>query len=63
MRYLSPTVANLIATLEPALTAIWAYLFLHEILVGAQLIGSLLIFTGVILLRVGETPEPAPLME
>ena len=63
MRYLSPTVASLIATLEPALTAIWAYLFLREVLVGPQLIGSLLLFTGVILLRVGETPETAPLME
>jgi drug/metabolite transporter (DMT)-like permease len=63
MRYLSPTVASLIATLEPALTAIWAYLFLREILVGPQLIGSLLLFTGVILLRVGETPETTPLME
>jgi len=63
IRYLSPTVANLIATLEPALTAIWAYIFLHEILAGAQLIGSLLLFTGVILLRVGERPETVPLME
>lgn len=63
LRFLSPTVANLIATLEPALTAIWAYLFLNEILAGVQLIGSLFIFTGVILLRLGEKPEPAPLME
>jgi drug/metabolite transporter (DMT)-like permease len=63
IRYLSPTIANLIATLEPALTSIWAYFFLKEILVGAQLIGSLFIFTGVILLRLGEKPEPAPLME
>ena len=63
IRYLSPTVANLIATLEPALTAIWAYLFLHEILVGAQLVGSLILFTGIILLRMGERPEPIPVME
>jgi drug/metabolite transporter (DMT)-like permease len=63
LRYLSPTVSNLIATLEPALTAIWAYFFLHEILVGAQLIGSLILFTGIILLRMGEKPEPIPVME
>jgi drug/metabolite transporter (DMT)-like permease len=63
LRYLSPTVANLIATLEPALTALWAYLFLNEILGGIQLVGSLCIFTGVILLRLGEKPAPAPLME
>jgi drug/metabolite transporter (DMT)-like permease len=63
IRYLSPTVANLIATLEPALTAIWAYLLLHEILTGSQLIGSLILFTGIILLRIGEKPEPMPMME
>ena len=63
LRYLSPTVANLIATLEPALTAIWAYLFLNELLVGTQFLGSLFIFAGVILLRIGEKPEPAPAME
>lgn len=54
LRYLAPTVANLIATLEPALTAIWAYLFLSEQLNATQWIGSFLVFTGVILLRWGE---------
>jgi len=54
LRYLAPTVANLIATLEPALTAIWAYLFLSEQLNAIQWIGSFLVFMGVILLRWGE---------
>jgi len=54
LRYLAPTVANLIATLEPALTAIWAYLLLSEQLTVIQWIGSILVFTGVILLRWGE---------
>ena len=63
LRHLSPTVANLIATLEPALTAIWAYLFLREFLVGTQLVGSLILFTGIILLRLGEKPEPIAVME
>lgn len=56
LRYLAPTVANLIATLEPALTAIWAYFLLNEQLTGVQLAGSLLVFTGVILLRWGDQP-------
>ena len=54
IRYLSPTTANLIATLEPAFTAVWAFLFLNEILNPIQLIGGMLVFTGVILLRFGE---------
>jgi len=57
LRYLAPTVANLIATLEPALTAIWAYIFLSEQLNAIQWIGSFLVFTGVILLRWGGKAE------
>ncbi len=54
IRYLSPTTSNLIATLEPAFTAIWAYFLLNEILTGIQLIGGALVLMGVILLRFGE---------
>jgi drug/metabolite transporter (DMT)-like permease len=54
MRSIPATTANLIATLEPAFTAIWAYIFLNELLIGSQLWGGLLILTGVILLRVTE---------
>lgn len=64
LRYLPPTVANLIATLEPALTAIWAYFLLSEQLNLIQLAGSVLVFSGVILLRLGEEkPSPAMAME
>jgi len=54
IRYLSPTTANLIATLEPAFTAVWAYFLLNEILTGTQLIGGVLVLAGVILLRFGD---------
>ncbi len=54
IRYLSPTVANLIATLEPVFTAVWAYLFLSEMLTGVQLGGSSLLLLGVILLRTAD---------
>jgi drug/metabolite transporter (DMT)-like permease len=54
MRFIPATSANLVATLEPVLTAIWAYLFLSEILKTDQLFGGLLILIGVILLRVSE---------
>jgi len=54
LRYLSPTTSNLIATLEPAFTAVWAYFLLSEMLTGTQLFGSALVFAGVILLRFGE---------
>ena len=56
LRHLTPTVANLIATLEPAFTAVWAYFLLHERFDAVQWAGSILILTGVILLRWGEKP-------
>ncbi|MBK7454664.1 MAG: EamA family transporter [Anaerolineales bacterium] len=51
IRYLSPTTSNLIATLEPAFTAIWAYFILNEVLTGMQLMGGFLVLAGIILLR------------
>jgi DME family drug/metabolite transporter len=54
LRYLSPTTSNLIATLEPAFTAVWAYFLLNEVLTGTQLFGGALVFMGVMLLRFGD---------
>ena len=52
--YLPATIANLIGALEPAFTVIWAYLIFHEQLTFIQLVGSLLVFGSIILLRAGE---------
>ncbi|MEW5942192.1 MAG: DMT family transporter [Chloroflexota bacterium] len=49
--YLPATVSSLIATLEPVLTSIWAYLIFGESLAPPQLFGGALVFAGVILLR------------
>jgi drug/metabolite transporter (DMT)-like permease len=54
LKYLSASVANLIATLEPSMTAVLAYLFLGEILTPAQIVGSILILVGVVILRLRE---------
>jgi drug/metabolite transporter (DMT)-like permease len=51
LTYLPASVANLIATLEPALTAGLAFLFLGERLTAVQLYGGLMILAGVVLLR------------
>ena len=54
MRFIPATTANLIATLEPVMTAVWAYFFLSEVLTLNQFLGGLLILAGVILLRASE---------
>lgn len=54
LTYLPSSVANLVVTLEPAFTAAGAYLLLGERLTSIQIIGSLLILSGVVFLRVYE---------
>lgn len=54
LSYLPSSVVNLVATLEPAFTALIAYIFLDERLTFAQIIGSLLILSGVVFLRIYE---------
>jgi drug/metabolite transporter (DMT)-like permease len=48
------SVVNLIVTTEPAFTALWAYFLLGERFTLVQVIGSALIVTGVVLLRMYE---------
>lgn len=52
--YLPAGVANLIATLEPPLTAALAFVLLGERMSGVQLAGGGLILLGVLLVRIGE---------
>ena len=52
LRYLQATVSNLIATLEPPLTTIEAYILLEERLTLPQIIGGVLILGSVVLLRI-----------
>ncbi len=52
--YLPSSVANLILTLEPVFTTALAYVLFQERLSGSQLGGSLMILSGVVLLRMHE---------
>ncbi len=57
LTYLPASVANLIASLEPPLTAVLAFFLLGERMTGIQIIGSLMIIFGVVLLRLGSNRE------
>jgi drug/metabolite transporter (DMT)-like permease len=59
LKLLPGSIANLIITVEPVITAVVAYFFLYEVLTGIQVLGSLLILTGVIIMRLrsSELPE------
>ena len=54
LSYLPSSVANLIVSLEPAITAVMAYFLFGELLNGTQIVGSLMILAGVIFLRIYE---------
>ena len=51
---LPSSVANLIATLEPVFTALIAYVLLNDRMNGVEIGGSLMILSGVLLLRLYE---------
>jgi drug/metabolite transporter (DMT)-like permease len=54
LTFLPSSVANLIASTEPAFTVVIAYLFLGEMMKGVQIGGGLLIIGGVVFLRIYE---------
>ena len=64
MNYLPASIANLLATLEPAMTAIEAYIFLNERLTTVQIIGSVVVLLAVVIVqferptRAVSTPSP-----
>ncbi len=60
LTHLPAAMANLITTLEPALTAVLAYVFLGERLTIPQLLGGGLILIGVMIVRLGERAGGTP---
>lgn len=56
MNYLPASIASLLATTEPAMTAVLAYLFLNERLSAIQIVGSLIILSAVIVVRFDREP-------
>lgn len=58
LSYLPASVVNLLATMEPAMTAIQSYFLLEERFTTAQVIGSLLIIGGVVIIRIMEEHKP-----
>jgi drug/metabolite transporter (DMT)-like permease len=51
LKHLPSSVANLIVTIEPVFTAFTAYFILGERLTGRQILGSLLVMAGVVVIR------------
>ena len=67
LRHLPPTTAGLVATVEPVLAAGVAWLWVEQVLSGWQVLGGVVVLTGIGLAQTARTarrpapvPEPAP---
>jgi drug/metabolite transporter (DMT)-like permease len=58
---LDASVANIIVSLEPLFTAVFAYLLLGETLSPIQLLGSALLLSGVAAIKLADLRRPMPL--
>ena len=64
LRHLPPTAAGLVATVEPVVASLVAWLWLEQVLSTWQLLGGAVVLTGIVLAQTARaTPVPAPLPE
>ncbi len=64
LRHLPPTAAGLVATAEPVLASIVAWLWVEQVLTGWQVAGGAVVLTGIVLAQTARTgPAPSPLPE
>lgn len=60
LRWLSASVAAIVATSEVVFASVFAYVFLHERLDWLQIVGAVLVVGGVIMLSLSKAPAVAP---
>ena len=67
LRHLPPTTAGLVATVEPVLASVVAWLWVEQVLSGWQVLGGIVVLVGIGLAQTARTarrpapvPEPAP---
>ncbi len=64
LRHLPPTTAGLVATIEPVLASVVAWLWVEQVLSGWQVLGGAVVLTGIALAQTSRRePVPTPLPE
>ncbi|MQA32838.1 EamA family transporter [Modestobacter roseus] len=64
LRHLPPTTAGILATAEPVLASIVAWLWVEQVLTGWQIAGGAVVLTGIVLAQTARTAaEPGPVPE
>ncbi|WP_244524684.1 EamA family transporter [Trujillonella endophytica] len=60
LRHLPPTTAGLVATIEPVFASIVAWLWVEQVLTGWQVLGGLVVLTGIALAQTARRSPDAP---
>lgn len=64
LRHLPPTAAGLVATAEPVLASVVAWLWVEQVLSGWQIVGGAVVLSGILLAQTARTaPAPSPMGE
>jgi drug/metabolite transporter (DMT)-like permease len=63
LRHLPPTTAGIVATIEPVLAAIVAWLWVEQVLSGWQIAGGVVVLAGIVLAQTARTAPVGPLPE
>jgi drug/metabolite transporter (DMT)-like permease len=63
LRHLPPTTAGIVATVEPVLASIVAWLWVEQVLTGWQIAGGAVVLTGIVLAQTARTAAIGPLPE
>ncbi|MBB3085268.1 EamA family transporter [Geodermatophilus sabuli] len=63
LRHLPPTTAGLVATVEPVLASVVAWLWVEQVLSGWQVLGGFVVLVGIVLAQTARAEAPAPLPE
>lgn len=63
LRHLPPTTAGIVATIEPVLASIVAWLWVEQLLTAWQIAGGVVVLGGIVVAQTARTPTPAPVPE
>ncbi|WP_091544177.1 DMT family transporter [Modestobacter sp. DSM 44400] len=63
LRHLPPTTAGIVATVEPVIASIVAWLWVEQVLTGWQIAGGVVVLAGIVLAQTARTAAVGPLPE
>jgi drug/metabolite transporter (DMT)-like permease len=63
LRHLPPTTAGIVATVEPVLASVVAWLWVEQVLTGWQVAGGIVVLAGIVLAQTARTAPVGPLPE